>query len=86
MEQENIILTAEQLNDYVGYNITEQPLFSLGTALMIDGGAYELIERCGDDLVFAESEELDHAERNMIFFREQEDELEEAASYEDYLG
>ena len=61
-------LSYEQLNELKGYDLSGDSFFSEGTVILIDGGAYELIEEIGCDLFFEPSSDIDTASENDLFF------------------
>jgi len=63
-----MLLTNEQLDEVMGFVISEDGFFSEGVVILLDGGAWELVEQCGDQLVFEMSEEIEDAIQNMEFF------------------
>ncbi len=66
--ENKMLFTYETINEVVGFPISEDSFFSEGTVLMIDGCAWELVEVCGDQLVFAASDDIETAETNMEYF------------------
>jgi len=63
-------LTNESLDELMGFTISDDSLFSEGTVLAIDGGAWELVAICGTELVFEPHDSPEAAMANNLFFWE----------------
>lgn len=67
-EDTTMRMTMENLDELMGFAISEDSFFSEGTVIMIDGSAWELIEMVGSDLIFETSDDLEAAQENNKFF------------------
>lgn len=65
-----MLLRNEELDSIMGFAISEDGFFSEGTVIAFDGGAWELTEQVGDQLVFEPSDEIEAAIANVYFFQD----------------
>lgn len=68
----SFLITCEELDEIMGFNITDDCFFSEGTVIMYDGQPIHLKEQVGCQLVFkwGDSEQLKEAQENLEFFYE----------------
>ena len=68
MSDNMLYLREDDLNNVMGFKITNNSFFSVGTLILIDGHAWELVETVGSDYIFKPSDDDKTAEKNNLFF------------------
>ena len=66
----DLIISYKDLDEILGFNISEDSFFSEGSTIMFDGFAWELVEVVGDMMVFKTIDDVEQAEEDMDFFYE----------------
>ena len=63
-----MILTYTQLDELVGYYISDDTFFREGAHIMLDGSAWVLAEECGEYIILKETNDIARAIEDMRFF------------------
>ena len=63
-----MIVTYEQLDELMGFDITEDSFFSDGTVIILDGSAWEVKDMVGGMISFMLSDDVTTGQENNDFF------------------
>ena len=66
----HFIISYADLNEMLGFNISDDSFFSEGSSIVIDGQGWELVEVVGCMLVFTDHDDFETAQDDMDFFYE----------------
>jgi len=63
-----MVLTHTQLDDLIGFDISDDTFFSEGAHIILDGAAWVLAEECGEYIILKETNDISRAIEDMTFF------------------